>query len=99
MIEDATDFTHGVGCRGFSTLILFRRCVMSWKMLAAAAMFVSFGTVSAFAAGEVQMPEVQKPEIHKPEMQKPEIQRPEIQRPEVHKAERVEHAQRPERHR
>ena len=67
---------------------------MSWKMLAVAAMLVSFGTVSAFAAGEVQTPEVQKPEIHKPEIQKPEIQKPEI-----HKAERVEHAQRPERHR
>ena len=46
---------------------------MSWKMLAVAAMFMSFRTVSAFAAGEVQIPEVQKPEIHKPEIQKPEV--------------------------
>ena len=73
---------------------------MSWKMLAIAAMFMSFGTVSAFAAGEVevQRPEVQKPEIHKPEMQKPEIHRVETQRPEIHRAERAEHV-RPEHHR
>lgn len=30
---------------------------MSWKMLAVAAILMSFGTVSAFAAGEFQKPE------------------------------------------
>lgn len=30
---------------------------MSWKMVAVAAMLVSFGAVSAFAAGEFQKPE------------------------------------------
>ena len=83
---------------------------MVWKMFAVAAVLVAFGTVGAYAAGEV---EVQKPEVHKPEMQKPEVHKPEVQKPEIHKAEvqmpeihraevqrpeRVEHA-RPERHR
>ncbi len=77
---------------------------MSWKMFAVAAVLVTFGTVSAYAAGEVEMqkPEAQKPEMHKPEVQKPEIEKAEVQKPEIHKAEihrteRVEHA-RPERH-
>jgi hypothetical protein len=63
---------------------------MNRIMLAVLAMVVSFGTGSAFAAGEI---ELQKPEVHKPELHKPEVQRAEVQRPEIHKPER------PERHR
>ena len=73
---------------------------MNRIMLAVLAMVVSFGTGSAFAAGEIELqkpevhkPEIQKPEVHRPEIQKPEVQRAEVQRPEIHKPER------PERHR